>query len=364
LIYAYTVVKGAIMRRHLPWRALMNSTVDLADLSQGQALLSQLADGYFAILKTARLEEVAGSGVACTFEVSGVEKRTVCAPSSVEAIRLALFELASMLSLPSFSDSIRSMTANVSSTGRPGLTSGATVDRFRSKTRQLTVGVTMPTSLKEHLITLADSQGVSFAEVSRRFAVFGYEDFEDRSLFVSSKSLFDTFGRELMRWQNSDYEQVMLRLEPGQAVRIRSTAKEYGKSASEFGALCMAHGTVLQEQLVTLEEKVANCKGAAIRPFLTELGLGSYAAPLLSGVLAGHVRAPKALLKRLSTVFDAQETLLTTLFKRFFENRMVPAFKSEDGKPAVANVAIRWDVAVKSLNLPSDQTNALLDLGA
>jgi hypothetical protein len=342
----------------------MDSTLNLVDLARGQALLSRLPDRYFAILKSARLEEGVGNAIACTFEVPGAGKRTASAPSSIEAIRLALIELASMLANPFFSDPAHPMNANVSSTGGAALASNTTIERFHSKTRQLTVGVTMPTSLKEHLNTLADSQGTSFAEIARRFAVFGFEDFIDRSLFVSSKSLFDTLGRELTKWQNSDHEQVMLRLQPGHAVRIRSTAKEYGKSVSEFGALCLAHGFVLQEQLASLEQKLASCKGPAIRPLLTQLGLGSYAASLLSGVFVGNIRAPKALLKKLSNFFEAQETVLATLFERSFENRMVPAFKSENGKPEVSKVPTQWDIAVRSLDLPPDQTKALLDLGA
>jgi hypothetical protein len=342
----------------------MNPTLDRVNLAQGQALLSRLPNSYFAILKGASLEQEGGSRVACKFEVPGVGKRSTSASSPNEAIRLALIELASMLTSLPFSDSAHPMTANVSSTGGTKLTSHTTAERFHSKTRQLTVGVTMPTRLKDHLASLADSQGTSFAEVSRRFAVFGFEDFVDRSLFVSSKSLFETLGSEVRRWQSSDSEQVMLRLEPGHAVRIRSTAKEYRKSASELGALFMAHGLVLQEQLVSLEAKVSNCKGAAIRPLLAQVGLGSYAASLLSGVLVGHVRAPKALLKRLASIFEAPEALLTTLFKRSFDNRIVPAFKAENGKPEVFRSATPWDVAVKSLNLPADQTKALLDLGA
>ncbi|MFC6523019.1 hypothetical protein ACFQAT_28025 [Undibacterium arcticum] len=222
----------------------------------------------------------------------------------------------------------------------------------------------MPTSLKERLTVLADSQGGSFAEVARRFALFGFEDFVDRSLFVSSKSLFDLLDRELNNWQHSDSEQVMLRLDPGHAVRMRTAAMEHGKSASELGALCMAHGLAMQEQLVLLEAKVTNCKGPAIRSLLTQVGLGSYAASLLSGVLAGHIRAPKSILKRLANVFEAPETLLTTLFRRSFESRVVPSFKAEHGKPEVSHAATSWDVAVKSLNLPSDQTKELLDIGA
>lgn len=344
----------------------MNSTLyceDL-DLTQGYALLSRLPDRYFAILKTAHLEKTGDYKVACTFEIPGRGKQGASATSSCEAIRLALIELASALDSPFFLESEQIFISNDSSNGEARVTSDAKTERFQSKTRQLTIGVSMPTSLKEHLAEVAESQGSSFAEVARKFTLLGFEDFVDRSLYVSSKSLFDLLTHELLKWQNSNYEQIMLRLDPGHAARIRTTAKEYGKSASELGALYMAHGFSIQEQLVFLEAKVANCKGPAIRPLLAQVGLGPYAASLLSGVLAGHIRAPKILLKRLANVFEAPETLLRTLFRRSFESRLVPSYKSENGKPEVSSVATSWDAAVKSLNLQSDQTKELLDLGA
>src|SRR5690606_1090539 len=158
--------------------------------------------------------------------------------------------------------------------------------------------------LKNHLVSIANSQNTSFSDVSRRYALLGFEDFVDRSLFASSNSLFETFKSELRKWHSADSEQVMLRLEPGQAVRIRSAAKEYKKSASELSALFMAHGLVLQDQLVSLEAKVSRFKGAAIRPMVINLGLDSYAAPLISGVLVGNIHPPKAILKRLESFFE------------------------------------------------------------
>lgn len=344
--------------------AFMNSTLNCANLARGQVLLSRLPDYYYAILKTAHLESTDGNEVACTFEIPGNGKWTATAASAIEAIRSALIDLASTIDTPFFSESEYPMNSSASSTGKSGLSPDTKAERFRAKTRQLTVGVSMPTSLKESLTLLADAQGASFAEVARRFTVFGFEDFIDRSLFTSSQSLFEMLGRELLKWQDSDYEQVMLRLEPEDAVRMRTAAMEYGKSASELGALCMSHGFALQEQLILLETKVANCKGPAIRPLLAQVGLGSYAASLLSGVLAGNIRAPKGLLKRLANVFEAPETLLNTFFRRSFDSRVVPAFKSENGKPEVSMFATQWDTAVKSLNLPQDQTKELLDIGA
>jgi len=341
----------------------MNSTFNCADITLGKALLSRLSDCYSLVLRTACLEQTGTNEVACTFEVPGYGKLTGSAASSLEAIRLTLIDLASTIDERFFLESETPMIVDTSLTEESRLSLNTKSERLRSKTRQLTVGVSMPTNLKAHLTKLADSQGTSFADVARRFTVFGFEDFVDRSLFVSSNSLFEMLGKELLKWQESNSEQVMLRLEPGQAVRMRTAAIEYGKSSSEMGALCMAHGLELQEQLVFLEKKVADYKGPAIRPLLAKVGLGSYAASLLSGVLAGHIRAPKALLRRLASTFEAPETLLTTLFRRSFENRVVPSFKSENGKPEVSTSATPWDKAVKSLNLLPEQTAELLDIG-
>ena len=101
-----------------------------------------------------------------------------------------------------------------------GKSDSVTSERFQSKTRQQTVGVTLPAELKVHLNLLAESESASFAEMSRRFAVFGFEDFIDRSLYASSTALFDLLNNELLKWQSSSSEQVMLRLDPGHAVLL------------------------------------------------------------------------------------------------------------------------------------------------
>lgn len=343
--------------------AHMNPTLDRVDLAHGQALLSQLPDTYFAILKAARLEYTAESKVACKFEVPGIGKRTLLASSSAEAIRLALIDLTSLLTSRSFLNPDCSTNFNICSRTKEESDPERATERFQSKTRQLTVGVTLPSRLKEHLVTLADSQKTTFADVSRRFTVYGLEDFIDRSLFVSAKSLFELLENELRNWQGLDSEQVMLRLDPSHAVRVRSAAKEYNRSVSEFGALCMAHGLILQEELVLLGNKVARFKGAAIRPLLAQLELGAYAASLLSGVFIGNIRAPKTLIRKLSSILEAPEASLNTLFKRSFESRTVPSFKAKNGKPEVSKTAIPWSEAVQSLSLPSDQAQALLKLG-
>jgi hypothetical protein len=359
LIYDYTDVKNT---RNTILRIHMTPTLDPVELAQGKALLPKLSDTLAHSLQAARLEYQVGGQVACAFEVPGIGKCATSADSTYEAIQLALVELANLLTVPTLKHLALQMNETSLNKDAGGATSISS-ERFQSKARQQTVGVTLPAELKDHLNSLAGLQDTSFAEVSRRFVVFGFEDFVDRSLYASSTTLFDLLTNELHKWQGSSSEQVMLRLDPNHAVRIRLAAKEYGKSASELSVLCIAHGLKMQELLVSIEQKVTSCKGAAIRSLLPKLGLQSFATPLISSVLAGSVRAPKTLLRRLATVFEAPESLLSTLFRRSFDQRLVPAFKAEEGKPELTASVIPWTIAVKSLNLPPEQAKTLLDLG-
>ncbi|WP_157652958.1 hypothetical protein [Burkholderia ubonensis] len=341
----------------------MNPTLDQVGVADGQALLAQLPGVYFEVLSTARLEQEADRSVQCKFEVPGVGTRATSATTAREAIRSALVELSSLL-IPSLPSNLSSdMQVAESSAGGEGTATSRTSERFQSKARQLTVGVTMPTNLKCRLSSLAEEQGTSFADVSRRLTVAGFEDFEEMSFSVSSQLLFATLASELRKWLPSDSEQVMLRLEPYYAIRLRTAAKEYSKSASELSAMCLAHGLKIQQQLVSLEKKIASYRGAAIRPLASQLGLDGHAA-LLSSILAGTVRAPKAILTRLSNIFEASETILTLFFRRSFESRAVPAFKAENAKPEIPDTAKSWEDAVKAMKLSQDQTKALLDLDA
>jgi hypothetical protein len=221
----------------------------------------------------------------------------------------------------------------------------------------------LPSRLKEHLSELAATEATSFAEVCRRFVVFGFEDFVARSLYASPTLLFDMLANEFHEWDDASSEQVMVRLDPGHAVRLRSTAKEYGKSVSELTVMCAAHGIAMQRLLEPLESRVSKCKGAAVRSLVSKLGLQPVAVPLVSGILAGSVRAPRKLLPKLALALDAPESLLSTVFRGSFDRRLVPAFKAEVGKPVLTTVPTTWTTAVKALSLSPEDAKALLELG-
>ena len=343
----------------------MNSAHDPVDLAEGRALLAALPNLYFAAIKRTQLEHQGGDKVRCSLEFSSLGKRTKTAPTAREAIRAILVDLSDALTRIPLHELPKGWSQSALSVASPPgdkpALEGKKDERFQSKARQFTVGVTLPVTLKKSLNDTAEEQSTSFAEVARHLVTVGYDDFEDRSFSEGSARLLSKLASEVDKWFPSDTEQVMLRLDPSLAVRLRSSAKEYTRSASEFGVMCLAHGLLFQTQQVVLEQKIADVRGAAIRRLAPQIGLDTHVA-LLSGVLAGSIHAPKKVLTRLSEIFDTTDRCLTKFFERSFESRGVPAFKAEKGKPKVRPSATSWEDAVKSLKLPASQTKELLQL--
>jgi hypothetical protein len=333
---------------------------------EARAMLDQLPELYVAVLRGTRIEQPSEAEVRCSFELPLLGKRTVTAPTALEAIRATLLEVADALTRTPVEALPQGW--RVSTPLPPAGTDGiSTVPnekgaRFQGKARQLTIGVTMPAPLKASVQRLADQQGASFAEVARQLAAIGFDDFDERVYTESSTELFSVLSAEVRKWQPGDTEQVMIRLDPKIAVRIRGTAKEHRRSASEFGAMCLAHGlSVLERQFLEIEKKIAAYRGPAVRRLAPQVGLGSH-AQLLSGVLAGSIQAPRRVLTKLSEVLGESELALSEFFKSSFVGRLVPAFKSNHGKPEVAAAPTSWEDAVRSLKLPSDEAKALLGL--
>jgi hypothetical protein len=331
------------------------------DLSKGRELLNQFSTQCSNILNAAAFEHQGNGSVACHYEITGSGRRSVFSSSAAEAACKAFVDVATLLATASSGSTwpLPAHSVEPSPNGTPTPEDG---ERFQAKARNQTIGVTMPSTLKAELVTLANEQEASLSEVLRRLAAFGFDDFVERSLFESTRTVFQTLGIELQQWQGAAAEQVMMRLEPDYVVRLKSAAKEHERSASEMGALCVAHGLAMCEQLKSLESKVKGFKGAAVRQLPAKVGLEPHTTPLLAGVLTGSIRPPRELLRRLASVFSASETLLATYFRRSFDQRLIPSFKAEAGKPTVATSAIRWESAVKKSGFTAEQAKALLQL--
>ncbi len=344
----------------------MNPAPDAMGAAEERAVLDQLPGLYFAVLKSTHIEESAEAGFLCTFELPVLGRRTTTAPTALQAIRAALLELTDLVTKTPPEEWPKewrnpALLHPTASTATPSV-EDEKHKRYQSKARQFTIGITMPLSLKMSLQDIADRHKASFAEVARQLAGVGFADFDERSYSEASQGLLSLLSSELRRWTPSETEQVMVRVEPHLAARLRSAAKEYRRSASEFGAMCLAHGYVLQAQFAEIEQNISTYRGPAIRGLAAKLGLGPHITPLLSGVLAGSIRAPKKLLRQLSDVLGAPAPALTRYFSGSFASRHVPAFKAENDKPQVSASATTWEDAVKSLKLSAEQTKELLQL--
>lgn len=342
----------------------MSATSDSEGTAEARAILEKMPGIYFEVLKRAVLEQLEGGRIQCSFDLPGFGMRVSAADTASEAVRALLVELTDTLTstpIDKWPNSWRELEVPTPSERASSDRGRKSMERFQAKARQVTIGVTMPVSLKESLYRIAEETNTSFADVARGLAAVGFDDFDERCFEESAESVFRSFFSEVEKWQPSANEQVMLRLDPHLAIRLRASAKEYSRSASEMSAMCLAHGLALQEQFAVVEEKVEKCRGPATRRLAPSLGLGE-SVELLSGVLAGSIVAPLKLLRRLADAINVHESTLRWYLKRSFDSRTIPAFKVGLGKPQLSNSAKSWQESVKSLKLPVDKTNELLAL--
>jgi hypothetical protein len=342
----------------------MNAAQNRAAVAEGKALLDELSSLYFVALKSSQVEQQPSGQYRCSFELPSTGRQSTSAPTMMEAVRAAVHTLSDVLTATPrdrWPDAWRELAATTGNLKCKFQASPlpATSERFQSKARQFTIGVTLPERLKSHIQSEAEKSMASFSEAARIATTIGFEDFDERSFSEGSDLLLTQLFSELSTWKSDVSEQVMLRLEPQFAVRIRTTAKSYRRSVSEVSAMCIAHGIALQTQWSSVEQWVHTHRGNKLRELAPQIGLGTQIA-LLSSVLAGTVRAPRKLLTRLSLLIETSEDILSGYFKQALASRTVPAFKSETEKPQIAGTAKSWKDAVLSLHLPKDEVQKLL----
>jgi hypothetical protein len=114
----------------------------------------------------------------------------------------------------------------------------AQVQRTATKVGQKTIGVSSKMSMRE----LIDEYGQGERSAAARdlFAK-GFKALDDRLDNENSKDVFDAFQAAYDALPDTPTEQWMLRLDPKAYGRAVVRAKEYGKSASNLAALCLAY---------------------------------------------------------------------------------------------------------------------------
>jgi hypothetical protein len=163
----------------------------------------------------------------------------------------------------------------------------------------------------------------------------------------------------------------MVRLNRHLSIRLKLTAKEYGKSASQLVAMCMTealgkHEVSKSEAASAAEVAIARAavlgvKGPALRQLAEDVGLGKHRV-LLSRVLSGKTKGPRALLLALSSKLEVSVAAISQVVSESFQLATVPAFKAGETKPVVALTPQPWEDAVLSLGLSTEETAKLLSM--
>jgi hypothetical protein len=239
----------------------------------------------------------------------------------------------------------------------------------RTKERQDTIGVSSKRALQVAVGELADLRGDSVAAIARELVAEGFEEFERRSRDESPTKLLLNYESRLNALDGDNTVQWMVRLSRHLSIRLKLTAKEYGKSSSQLVAMCMVNSLLRQQrlvqsaateaELVLARAAVTGVRGPKVRRLAVDIGIGNYAM-LVSGILAGTIETPSKLLDAISRNLDVSRVALKQVLCESFEESEVPAFKSEEGKPQVLLEAQKWEDAVRSLVLTDDETARLM----
>lgn len=342
----------------------MKNTQVSVDMAEGQALLTHLPSLYYAIAQSAQLGTTRAGVMECSIDHPALGRQCYAASTAREAIRTAFTAMlheCTAMPVHEWPSSWQQIAIKVNCE-KPVTKSGGQIERFQSKGRQFTIGVTIPTKLKSALQVTADAQNTTFADIARQFVSFGFEEFDLRSFSEDGSKLFVELSSELRNWMPSDTEQVMLRVDPNLNVRLRAVAQEFHRSVSEFSAMCIAAGVAKQTEFAHIQEQIDKVRGVKTRDLARQVGLGSHST-LLASILDGSVKAPRMVLEALGATFETSGGTLSHFFKRSFAVRPVPAFKAK-GKPHLSQRMTSWKEAVKLLNLPLSESNQLLALDA
>lgn len=240
---------------------------------------------------------------------------------------------------------------------------------IRTKERQETIGVTSKRSLYDSLAQIADMEGKQISIIARSLVCDGFEDLENRMFRENPRRLLDEFEQKLDELRGAETTQWMLRVSRHDSLRLKFTAKEYGKSVSRLAAMCLngalqskyaSFFAIPMEEIQAANAAILLAKGPAIRTIAEDIGLKKEHSPLLSGILSGRIDAPKKISELLANALHVSERALMRVAHDAFRRSEVPSYKAESGKPTVLTQPESWDAAVKSLGLSIDDTQRLL----
>jgi len=274
---------------------------------------------------------------------------------------------------------IRAMLLNeqlLEATMQPSITTQ--VSSERSQTTRLQIGVTTKVSQHELVKKVAIKRGVSVTTAARDLLREGLDRFDQESLTVSPSELLVDYERKANDYEGAESENWIIRADRRLVIKTRLRAGEYERSLSSFANFILANAlsrcpvaaAVIAEssQPMLSNDAVADALkiigqsvGVKALTLAPQIGLGEQRG-LTNMILGGTVVAPVRVLAKLAAVLQLPLDVLSVALECRFSNQSVPSFKATEGKPTVQAERKAWSVAVRELQLPTEEQERLLDL--
>ncbi|WP_150642632.1 hypothetical protein [Pseudomonas fluorescens] len=334
---------------------------------------------YLDSLSSSATFAVTSDGIQCTVQLPTGDQLAVGGQNAFEAVRKLIVELPGKMEAPPAADIIGQKTRVSTRASTPSKHGAEEIMHHQedalhksslTKSRQETIGVTSKKSLHATVIDLATRRNEPVAVVARELVLEGFRSLEKQMLTISPTKLLETYEKKAKEYDGEATEQWMVRIDKKLAIKLKLTAKEYEKSASQVVAACLSNALVhhcatatslAATELTATLATLAAIKGPKVAPLAEKVGLGKQRS-LLSRILAGGVEAPGIILDRLATALGHSSSALQGAMRNNFSNRSIPAFKAENGKPQIESTPMQWEAAVKELALPSAEEAQLLSL--
>ncbi len=248
----------------------------------------------------------------------------------------------------------------------------------RTQAARLQIGVTTKVSQHELVKKVAIKRGVSVSIAARDLLRDGLDRFDQESMTVSPSKLLLDYERKANDYEGAESENWIIRADRRLVMKTRLRAGEYECSLSSFTNFILANAlsccpvaaaviaessqTMISEDAVTKALKVIEQSvGVKARDLAPQIGLGEQRG-LTNFILGGTVQAPTRVLAKLANVLKLPLGVLSVALERRFYNQCVSSFKATEGKPTMQAKRKAWTVAVRELQLPTEEQERLLEL--
>lgn len=247
----------------------------------------------------------------------------------------------------------------------------------RTQAARLQIGLTTKVSLHELVKKVARKRAISVATAARDLLREGLARFDKESRTISPLELLLNYERKANDYEGTGSENWVIRADRRLVMRTRLRAGEYERSLSSFAnclladalnhcpyaAVCAeSSGSIITDEVVAEAIRaIEETSGVKARNLALQIDLGKQRG-LTNMILGGTVLAPARVLSKLAVALDMRLEVMLVALERRFATQTVPSFKATDGKPIVQTERKAWSVAVKELQLPTDEQERLLKL--